>query len=158
MDMYWSCREAAPFLINGRSDTSQLLGLVTRGFQFRSTSVTKSFYVTTTVPYNGRMTVNPLYNALIAITYIIGVVSLVFFATLANGDSESSIFMPMGMLSLLVLSVTVMAYLFFYQPIVMLLDGEREKAVTFFLKTVGIFAVATVLVFIVATLVPGLKF
>lgn len=104
------------------------------------------------------MKASPLHNALLAIAYIVGIVSVMFIATSSVGDSDDSIFFPMGMLSLLVLSVAVMAYLFFYQPIIMILDGEREKAVTFFLKTVGIFAVATALVFIVATVVPGLKF
>lgn len=108
--------------------------------------------------YNENMRFNPAHNALLAIGYIVGIVGLGFLTSLFTPDIEGSIFMPMGMLSLLVLSVAVMAYLFFYRPIVMLLDGEREKAVTFFLKTVGIFAVATALVFIVATVVPGVKF
>ena len=104
------------------------------------------------------MKANPFINALLASAYIIGVVSILFLTTSSVGDRDDSIFIPMAMLSLLVLSVTVMAYLFFYHPIVMLLDGERQKAVTFFLKTVGVFAVATALIFLIATLVPGFRF
>jgi hypothetical protein len=54
----------------------------------------------------------------------------------------------MGMLSLLVLSVALMAYLFFYQPVLMLIEGQKQKAVKLFLQTVGIFAIGTALVLV----------
>jgi hypothetical protein len=47
--------------------------------------------------------------------------------------------MPIIMLSLLVLSVSVMAYIFGYQPLVLFLDDKRKEAISLFLKTVGIF-------------------
>ncbi len=56
----------------------------------------------------------------------------------------------MGMLSLLVLSVSVMAFLFFYQPVIMLLEGKRQEAVTFFFKTVATFAIATALILLIS--------
>ncbi len=101
------------------------------------------------------MTTNPLYNALLAIAYIVGIVTLMFSGFSFMEDQEETIFMPMSMLALLVLSVTVMAYLFFYQPVIMLLDGERAKAVKLFLHTVGIFAVATAIVLLVSLTVSG---
>lgn len=102
------------------------------------------------------MTRNPLYNALLAIAYVIGVILLIFSGTFFFGSQEDSIFIPMAMLGLLVLSVTVMAYLFFYQPLIMLLDGERDKGVKLFLQTIGIFAGAIVVVLILSFLTPGL--
>jgi len=102
------------------------------------------------------MTKNPLYNALCAILYIVGVVSLVFLASSGVLGEKESIFIPMGMLALLVLSVSVMAYLFFYQPVLLLLDGEREKAAKLFLQTVGIFAGATAVVLLIAIAVSVL--
>lgn len=98
------------------------------------------------------MTMNPFYNALFAIAYIVGIVTLISFAPSIMGEEES-VFIPMGMLALLVLSVSLMAYLFFYQPVLMLLDGHREKAVTLFLQTVGIFAGATGAVFLISLIV-----
>ncbi len=94
------------------------------------------------------MTTNPLYNALLAVAYIAGVVSLLFLGPTFLADQDDNIFMPMLMLSLLVLSVAVMAFLFFYKPVTLLLDGERDKAVKLFLHTIGIFAVATILIFL----------
>jgi hypothetical protein len=47
--------------------------------------------------------------------------------------------MPIIMLSLLVLSVAVMAYIFGYQPLVLFLDNKKKEAISLFLKTVGIF-------------------
>jgi len=46
-------------------------------------------------------------------------------------------------LSLLTLSVAVMAFLFFYQPLLLFIEGKKKEAVNLFLKTVGIFAVMT---------------
>lgn len=97
---------------------------------------------------------NPFPNALLAIAYIIGLVTIVSNLPVFS-DQGGSIFAPMVMLSLLVLSVSVMAYLFFYKPVVLLLDGEREKAVKLFLQTIGIFAVATIVVLLAALAFPG---
>jgi hypothetical protein len=54
-----------------------------------------------------------------------------------------------------VLSAAMMAYLFFYQPVLMILDGRREEAVKFFFKTVGIFAVATAVLLAASIFVRG---
>jgi hypothetical protein len=51
------------------------------------------------------------------------------------------------MLSLLVLSVATMSYIFFYQPLLLILRGEQNEAGRLFLKTIGIFAVFTILAF-----------
>nr|MBP6891938.1 hypothetical protein [Candidatus Shapirobacteria bacterium] len=51
-------------------------------------------------------------------------------------------------LFVLTLSVTVMAYLFFYQPLQFFINGKKKEAVDLFVKTVGIFAVFTVVVLI----------
>ncbi len=47
----------------------------------------------------------------------------------------------MLMLSLLVLSVAVMAYLFFYQPAVLLAAGKHDQALRLFLSTLAYFVV-----------------
>lgn len=98
------------------------------------------------------MTKNPLYNALLAISYIVVLVSAVNFAATHLQMMPDSLFLPMSVLATLVLSVALMGYLFFYQPVLLLLDGQREKAVTLFLQTVGIFAVLTGIVLMTAFL------
>ncbi len=87
------------------------------------------------------MTKNPIYNALIAIAYIVVLVSTVFLAPTFIKLPDQSIFFPMAMLGTLVFSVALMAYVFFYQPVLMLIDGKRDDAIKFFLKTVATFAV-----------------
>jgi hypothetical protein len=94
------------------------------------------------------MTRNPFYNALFAIAYIMILITCMFLAPTVVGAQKDSIFIPMGMLSLLVLSVALMAYLFFYQPVLMLIEGQKQKAVKLFLQTVGIFAIGTGLVLV----------
>jgi hypothetical protein len=53
--------------------------------------------------------------------------------------------MPMVMLSLLSLSVAVMACIFFYQPVQMYLDGQKPQAAKLLLQTIGYFAGITAL-------------
>jgi hypothetical protein len=95
------------------------------------------------------MTTNPIYSALFAISYIVLLVTAMNFAGTYLQAIEDNVFMPMGMIAILVLSVALMGYLFFYQPLVYLTDGHREKAVKHFLHSVAAFAVFTV--FLIAT-------
>ena len=100
------------------------------------------------------MTKNPFYNALFAIVYIAFLVSGVFYGSQhLDGVIEETIFLPMGFLATFVLSAALMGYLFLYQPLLLIIDGKREEGVTFFLKTVGAFAIATALVIITALVV-----
>ncbi len=97
------------------------------------------------------MTKNPFYNALFAIAYIVTLVTTVFYGSnLLEGVLKETIFLPMGFLATFVLSAALMGYLFLYQPLLLLLDGQREKGVKLFLQTVGVFAVATALLIIIA--------
>jgi len=97
------------------------------------------------------MTKNPFYNALLAVLYIATLVTAVFYGSnLLEGVLEESIFLPMGFLAIFVLSAALMGYLFLYEPIIMILDGERQEGVRLFLQTVGVFAVATALLIIIA--------
>jgi hypothetical protein len=92
------------------------------------------------------MTKKPLYNALAAFAYIVAVVFIVNWA--GNNDIlETSLFMPIMMLSLFTLSAAVMAYLFLYQPLMLYLEGKKEDAVNLFIKTLLIFAIMPLSIF-----------
>ncbi|HEU0080974.1 MAG TPA: hypothetical protein VFQ72_03040 [Candidatus Paceibacterota bacterium] len=82
----------------------------------------------------------PIYNAVLAAGYIAILVSAASWANSIPHSPQDNIFMPMAMLSLLTLSVAVMAFLFFYQPVILLIEGKRAEALRLFLSTVGIFA------------------
>jgi hypothetical protein len=101
------------------------------------------------------MTTTPFYNAFFAIAYIITLVSVLIQGPTFLALPDQSIFYPILALSLLVLSVSLMAYLFFYEPLLMLLDGKRTEALRFFLSTVGIFAAATLVILLLAVFVSG---
>ena len=96
------------------------------------------------------MTKNPFYNAFAALVYIILLVTLLSFTTHFNGIENTTFLAPIGMLSLLVTSAAVMAYIFFYQPVILLLDGKRKDAVRLFWHTIAIFAVSAVVVMLLA--------
>ncbi len=94
------------------------------------------------------MTKKPLINALGASVYIILVVTVMNFVTQPLKNKPDTFFAPITVLFVLTLSVTVMAYLFFYQPLQFFINGKKKEAVDLFVKTVGIFAVFTVVVLI----------
>lgn len=89
------------------------------------------------------MSKNPVINALSASAYIILVVTVMTFVTQPLKNKPDTFFAPITFLSVLTLSVAVMAFLFFYQPLLLFIDGKKKEAVNLFVKTVGIFAAIT---------------
>lgn len=99
------------------------------------------------------MTKNPFYNALAALIYIVVIVTVLFNLSHITGGEDENMLFPIAGLSLLVLSVAFMAYTFFYQPVVMLLDGKRDEAAKLFIRTLAIFACGTATVFTISLFV-----
>lgn len=91
---------------------------------------------------------SPLAHALSATAYIALVAITMFYGSPFMGP-EDNVLMPIAMLSLLVLSAAFMGFVFFYEPVQMYLAGDKQGALSFFLKTIGIFAVITVAIFII---------
>lgn len=89
------------------------------------------------------MSKNPLINALGASAYIGIVVALINFVSQTQRNKPDTAFAPVAFLSLLTLSAVVMAFMFFYQPLLLFIDGKKKEAVNLFLKTVAVFAVLT---------------
>ena len=90
------------------------------------------------------MSKNPFYNAIAAAGYIVVIASIMFYGSQFLGPN-STVIIPITMLSLFVLSAAVMSYLFVYQPAIMYLDGEKQAGVKLFAQTVGVFACITIL-------------
>ncbi|MDB5237592.1 MAG: hypothetical protein JWL88_694 [Parcubacteria group bacterium] len=82
-------------------------------------------------------------NAIAAAAYISGVALFMQFIQSLRHDTPDTLLDGMGILSLLVFSAAVMAFLFFYQPVLRLVEDKRAEAVSYFLKTLGIFGVLT---------------
>ena len=89
------------------------------------------------------MTKNPLINALGASGYIVLIASIMNLITKTLGNKPDTPFAPIIFLSVLTLSTSVMAYIFFYQPLQLLIDGKKKEAVKLFTQTIGVFAVIT---------------
>ncbi len=103
------------------------------------------------------MTKKPIYNALAAIIYIVLIVSFInsidsIEISYVNENLEQFI-MPTIMLSLLALSVAVMGYIFFYQPIILFLENNRKEAVKYFIHTILYFAIIIILIFLIYSLI-----
>lgn len=86
------------------------------------------------------MSKNPLFNALGASGYIILVVSVMTLLSHTQKNKPDTFLAPVLFLSLFTLSAAVMAYVFFYQPLQLFLEGKRKRAVNLFLQSVAYFA------------------
>lgn len=90
------------------------------------------------------MTKNPYINAGAALAYI-GFVVL-FMNTIAKPDTPDTWFTPVVVLTLLTFSAAFMAYTFFFQPLQMFLDGQKQEAAKLFTRTLLSFGAATFVV------------
>ena len=88
---------------------------------------------------------NPFLNAAGAAAYIWGIGLLIGHIARLHHDTPDNLVGSVAALSLLVFSAAVMAFLFFYRPVVLLLENKRDEAVSFFLKTLGTFGAITLL-------------
>lgn len=88
------------------------------------------------------MTKNPYLNALAALGYITIVASFMFFGMEHSGP-DNSVIIPIAMLSLFTFSAAMMSYIFFYQPVMLYLDGKKKEAVDLFTKTLLTFGCIT---------------
>lgn len=91
---------------------------------------------------------NPILNAIGASGYIFLIVSVMSFVGKTQRNKPDTLLAPIVMLSVLTLSVAVMAFLFFYQPLQLYIGGKKKEAVTFFGTTVGVFAIITSVIII----------
>lgn len=91
------------------------------------------------------MSKNPFLNALSASSYIVLVTAIINFASQSLSGKPDSFFAPVIFMSLLTLSVAVMAYLFFYQPLQLFIQGKKKESVDLFVKTTLFFAIFTII-------------
>lgn len=79
----------------------------------------------------------PFVYALTAAVYIVLVVTVMqTLSYLVPG----TYLVPIGILGLFVLSAAIMGFLFLYEPLRLFMEGQKQEAVSFFLKIVGTFA------------------
>lgn len=95
---------------------------------------------------------SPVLSAFAAALYIGVVAVFMRFIESIRHDTPDTLIDGMGFLSLFVLSVAVMAFLFFYHPVVLLLENKKKEATVYFLKTLGVFWAITVVVLTLASL------
>ena len=89
---------------------------------------------------------SPYVNAILAAAYIVGIVFVIQTFTSYTAP-QKTLYIPIGMLGLLVLSTAVMSYLFGFEPFRLYFDNKREEALAFFGRTLGTFAVIVVVYF-----------
>lgn len=90
------------------------------------------------------MTRNPFINAFSASLYIILVVTVMDFVSKTQGSKPDTILAPITFLSLLTLSAAIMGFVFFYQPLQLLIDNKKKEALNLFVRTLAVFAGITI--------------
>lgn len=89
------------------------------------------------------MTKNPIINALSALVYILMIVFVMNTITATMGDKPDSLFAPVVFLSIFSLSTAVMAFIFAYQPVQLLIDGKKKAGLRLAVQTIAVFAALT---------------
>ncbi|HVM58861.1 MAG TPA: hypothetical protein VMT80_00830 [Candidatus Paceibacterota bacterium] len=97
------------------------------------------------------MDMKPIYRAILAAGYIALIALLMTWVT-SSTHGPDTVLAPLVVLSVLVLSVVIMAFLFFADPVRRLIAGDARGAVRSFLATAGWFALFPLL-FLAATLI-----
>jgi hypothetical protein len=93
---------------------------------------------------------NPYINGLGAAAYVWGIALLISHIASLHHDTPDNLLGSIAALSLVVFSAAMMAFLFFYRPILLLFEGKKEESFPFFLKTlltfgaIGLLAILTV--------------
>ena len=89
---------------------------------------------------------NPYLNAIGATAYISVVGLFIRYISALHHDTPDTLHDSIAAISLFVFSAAVMAFLFFYRPVVLLIENKREEAFSFFLKMLATFGVITLIV------------
>ncbi len=89
---------------------------------------------------------HPLYNALASLGYIIVVISFLRWVESFKANTPDTFIDGVGFLSLFTFSGAVMAFLFFYVPVVELIAGRQKAAFRYFLLTLTYFGVLTAII------------
>ncbi len=88
---------------------------------------------------------NPYIHAICAAAYIGGVALLISHIASLHHDTPDNLIGSIAFISLVVFSAAVMAFLFFYRPVVLLVENKKQEAISFFLKTLATFGAITLL-------------
>jgi hypothetical protein len=95
-----------------------------------------------------------LLNSLGTTIYIALVASFLYFVGNNSSSTDKSVFIPIAMLMLLVLSVATVGSLIFGRPILWYLDGKKKESLKLLLWTLGIFLALTI---VILSLVMGIS-
>lgn len=101
------------------------------------------------------ITKNALISALATALYIVLIASFMFYAPKMFGQSgkADTVFAPIAMLCLFVLSAAITGFLIFGRPVMWYLDGRKQEALSLIFYTLGVFLIITIVVLLALFLV-----
>ena len=89
-----------------------------------------------------------LIDSLGTTAYVVAVAVFMYFGSEDAFGTTPSVFAPIVMLMLLVLSVAIVGSLMFGRPAMWYVDGKKKDALRLLVQTLGIFLIVTVLVIV----------
>lgn len=94
-----------------------------------------------------------LINSLLATLYIILVAMFMYYSNQGIFQIAPSIFIPIVMLMLFVLSAAITGSLIFGRPVLWYLDGKKKEALNLFIYTMAIFFILTLVIFVLLIII-----
>ncbi len=86
---------------------------------------------------------NPILNGLLASGYVGSVATLIHWISSFKHDTPDTVVDGIAFLSLFTFSAAVMAFLFFYRPMALTLEGKGAEGLSFFAQTLFTFGIIT---------------
>ena len=88
---------------------------------------------------------NPYINGIAAVAYVWGLGLLINHISSLHHDTPDNITGTITAFSLFIFTGAVLAFLFFYRPVMLLIERRPHEALIFFLKTLGLFGITTII-------------
>jgi hypothetical protein len=98
------------------------------------------------------MTLHPITNAVAATLYIAVVALFLRYIESIRHDTPDTFIDSLGFLSLFTLSAAIMAFLFFYQPVRLLIEKKPREATAFLMMMIATFGLLTVMLLLLASM------
>ncbi len=88
--------------------------------------------------------------------YIIFISTFMFYASEGFFGKTETIFIPIVMLMLLVLSAAITGSLILGKPILLYIDGKKREALTLLFYTLGVFLILTIIMIFILILINNI--
>lgn len=88
-------------------------------------------------------------NAVLTVAYVVAIANFLFYVPKKFFGPVDSVLVPIIMLLIFVFSAALTGFLVFGRPVMWYLDGRKQEAFSLFVRTLIIFFITTVIMFLI---------